>query len=160
MFFQLILDASPTEALRSGGIGAAGWGIALFVALIAAAIGLFALTRAMRRPEMEGLTPKRVKELWRQIEQTGSQGIMGAKLAVMEGDKLLDGVLKSMMMPGETMAERLKTAQYKYPNLQKVWWAHKLRNQLAHDSSSEITHRQAMTALKDFEAALKTLHVL
>lgn len=160
MFFQLIFDAAPSEPLRSGGLGAAGYGMALIAGLLAVAVVLALLTRAMRRPEMHGMTPQRVKELWKQIQQTGSQGIMGAKLAVMEADKLLDGVLKSMMMPGETMAERLKTAQYKYPGLQKVWWAHKLRNQFAHDSSSEITHRQAMTALKDFEAALKTLHVL
>jgi hypothetical protein len=160
MFFQLIFDAAPTEPLRTVGFGAAGYGIALFIGLIVVAIILLILTRSMRRPEMYGMTPARVKELWKQIEQTGKQGIMGAKLAVMEADKLLDGVLKSMMMPGDTMAERLKAAQYKYPNLQKVWWAHKLRNQFAHDSSSEITQRQAATALKDFESALKTLKVL
>lgn len=160
MFFQLILDAAPSEPVRTAGLGAAGWGIAIIVVLVVFSIVLQILTKALRRPEMHGMSPQRVKEIWKQIQQTGSQGIMGAKLAVMEADKLLDGVLKSMMMPGDTMAERIKAAQYKYRGLEKVWWAHKLRNQLAHDSSSEITHRQAATALKDFEAALKTLNVL
>jgi len=85
---------------------------------------------------------------------------MGAKLALLEADNLLDSGLKSIMMPGETLGERLKVAGYKYPNLKNVWWAHKLRNQLAHESSFQISQRQARQALDEFERALKTLNIL
>jgi hypothetical protein len=78
----------------------------------------------------------------------------------MEADKLLDHVLKSMSFPGETMAERLKLAEYKYASLRQVWPAHKLRNQLVHDPAFDMSVRQAKFALKEFKDALKVLNVL
>ena len=130
------------------------------VVLIVLGVAFQKLLHAMRRPDMYGLTPEKVRETWAQIEEMSGQGVMGAKLAVIEADKLLDGVMRSLIIPGETMGERLKSAQYKYKDINKVWPAHKLRNQLVHDSTFEITISQAKRALKDFEAALKTLHVL
>jgi hypothetical protein len=65
-----------------------------------------------------------------------------------------------MMLPGETLGERLKSAAYKYPNIRQVWGAHRLRNQLVHDSAFELSLRQAKGALRDYQAALKTLNVM
>jgi hypothetical protein len=162
MMFQIVAD---TGALATPMLGAGGgflplWivlGVFVFVALFFA---LHLLLRALRRPDLYGMTREKVKDMWKQIEHTSDQGVMGAKLAVIEADKLLDGVLKSMVMPGETLGERLRSAEYKYPNIKNVWPAHKLRNQLVHDSTFELSVRQAKSALKDFEAALKTLNVL
>jgi len=72
----------------------------------------------------------------------------------------LDHVLKAMAMPGTTLGERLKSAQYKYPKLSKVWWAHKIRNQLVHEASFSVNHRTAKSAIHEFEKALKELGVL
>lgn len=118
------------------------------------------LKRRLTRPELIGLTREQVAARWQQIRQTSRQGLMGAKLAIMEADTLLDSGLKSMAMPGETLGERLKVACYKYPKLHNVWWAHKLRNQLAHEATFQISQRQAQQALDEFEKALKTLNVL
>jgi hypothetical protein len=106
------------------------------------------------------MTRDQLLRRWQEVRQTSRQGLMGAKLALFEADALLDAGLKSLMMPGETLGERLKVACYKYPKLQSVWWAHKLRNQLAHDSSFQITQREADRALDEFERALKLLNVL
>ncbi len=81
-------------------------------------------------------------------------------MAIVEADKLLDSSLKSMTIPGETLGERLKFASYKYPELRKVWFAHKLRNQLVHEASFEISVGQAKSALHEYKKALKVLHVL
>lgn len=118
------------------------------------------LARKLRRPDMEGMTPARVKQLWGQIEHSAKQGTLGRKMAVIEADKLLDNVLKSMMLPGETLGERLKMAAYKYPKIRDVWNAHRLRNQLVHETSFELSEREANRALNDFEKCLKMLNVL
>lgn len=131
--------------------------VVLFVLL---GFAFFKLKKALTRPEMYGMSRDEVAKRWIEVRKTSEQGIMGAKLAIFEADTLLDGALKSIMMPGDTLGERLKVAGYKYPNLRNVWWAHKLRNQLAHDSAFQISQREARRALDDFEKALKTLNVL
>ena len=122
--------------------------------------GFFKLKKLLTRPEMYGMSREEVAKRWIEVRKTGEQGLMGAKLAIFEADALLDSGLKSIMMPGDTLGERLKVACYKYPALRNVWWAHKLRNQLAHDSAFQISQREARRALDDFEKALKTLNVL
>ncbi|MFH2232398.1 MAG: hypothetical protein ABII13_04515 [Patescibacteria group bacterium] len=133
------------------------------VALVIFAAIAFAVNKIKRlftRPEMYGMTREQVKERWEVIRRTSQDGVMGAKLAVMEADNLLDSALKSMTMPGNTLGERLKVACYKYPKLRSVWWAHKLRNQLVHESSFNLGKRQANKALDEFERALKILNLL
>jgi hypothetical protein len=163
MMFQLIVDSqnpAVTEPANTVGVLWPAIIVLGLVVLVILGIAFQKLLYAFRRPEMYGLTPEKVRETWEQIDQMSNQGVMGAKLAVIEADKLLDGVLRSLIFPGETMGERLKSAQYKFKDINKVWPAHKLRNQLVHDSTFEITVPQARRALKEFEAALRTLHVL
>lgn len=131
-----------------------------FLVLAALAWGIWKLKRLLTRPEMVGLTRDQLLARWSEIRQTSQHGLMGAKLAIIEADTLLDSGLKSLMMPGETLGERLKVACYKFPKLKNVWWAHKLRNQLAHDSTFQISQSEARRALDEFERALKILNVL
>jgi hypothetical protein len=138
-------------------------GVAAVVVLAALLFLIWAawkIKKLLTRPEMIGMTRDQLLKRWREIRQTSQHSLMGAKLALIEADTLLDSGLKSLMMPGETLGERLKVACYKYPKLRNVWWAHKLRNQLAHDSSFQITQREAERALDEFERALKVLNVL
>ncbi len=141
------------------------WLYILFaVAVIAFVIfviwGLWKLKRLLTRPEMVGMTRAEMQRRWLEVRQTSQLNMMGAKMALIEADTLLDSALKSLMMPGDTLGERLRVAGYKYPNLRNVWWAHKLRNQLAHDASFQVTQREVKRALDDFESALKVLNVL
>lgn len=164
MLFQFVFDGGNTltSALPSGTINFGSvLGIVLLIIIVGLliVIGIATAFRALTRPTLEGLNSKRLMEMWTEIEKTSDHGLMGAKLAVVEADKLLDTVLRKLHFPGETMGERLKTAAYKYPNISKVWGAHKLRNQLVHDATFEITVRQAKSAVKDFHAALKELNV-
>ncbi len=164
MIFQLLFDSGvPTAAAPAPAAIPAlwpAWALLGFVLLAMFGIVIQRLISSMRRPELHGMSREKVLATWAEIEKNANHGLMGAKLAVIEADKLVDGVMKSMLIPGETMGERLKAAQYSYPDIRKVWQAHKLRNQLVHDSTFEITHGQAKRALKDFHAALKTLRIL
>ncbi len=139
------------------------WPVWIILGVVAVAIVGILVQRilaSMRRPDLHGLSRERIQSTWLEIEKSSGMGIMGAKLAVIEADKLLDGVLKSMLIPGETLGERLKAAQYSYPNIKNVWPAHKLRNQLVHDATFEITASQARRAMADFKSALHTLRAL
>lgn len=139
------------------------WGLAAFMVaagLVLLAVLIVWLKKAFTRPETYGLSREEIIERWKQIRETSRQGVMGAKLSVMEADTLLDAALKSIAMPGETLGERLKVACYKYPKLHTVWWAHKLRNQLVHESSFQLSPSHARQALDAFEKALKILNLL
>lgn len=75
----------------------------------------------------------------------------------MEADKLLDHALREMNLPGNTMGERMKKVDDKFTNANHVWWAHKLRNQLAHEQDFNIDYNEASRALNAFRQALKDL---
>ena len=162
MMFQFIVQPSvdQTASVSPSNFAWVFWLVLAIIVILFAAIGIRKLMSLLRQPDLHGLDRKKIAEMWMEIEKTSDQGVMGAKLALIEADKLLDNVLKSMFMPGETLAERLKVAAYKYPKVRQVWNGHRLRNQLVHDSSFQVSPRQVKSALRDYEAALKTLNVL
>ncbi len=161
--FQIIFDTGAKTPVATAAVTTNMWPVWMvlgFVALVVIGILVQRLLASMQRPDLHGLSREKIKSTWEEIEKSSGMGIMGAKMAVIEADKLLDGVLKSMFIPGETLGERLKAAQYSYPNIKNVWPAHKLRNQLVHDSTFEITSSQARRALSDFKSALHVLRAL
>lgn len=142
-----------------------GIAVLIIVAAVAAVLFFrwlwFSLRKLLFKPELHGLGRSGIKASWDEIERLlGGPGEMSLKMAVLEADKLLDHVLKSMAMPGNTLGERLKFAAYKYPKIRKVWWAHKLRNQLVHESSFYLDPRMARRAVQTFKSTLKLLNVL
>lgn len=154
-----VSEAIPGTA-GGGGIGMLAWlGIVLLIGFFLL-IAVVAIKRMFARANLHGLTIEQIKRQWMEIEQIAGQSRMGQKMAIVEADKLLDAVLKSMAMPGTTLGERLKFACYKYPDLKKVWFAHRLRNQLVHETTFEIGDRDAKSAIGEYKKALKTLGVL
>lgn len=159
---QIVLQpSSPTLSEETGAVSDSTvviiFGVLFAVLLL---MGLVvSLVRKLQRPELNGLTPDKIKQLWVQIRQSAKQGKLGQKIAVIEADKLLDNVLKSLLIPGETMGERLKMAAYKYPRIKDIWPAHKIRNQLVHETSFEL-QGEAGWVLDDYEQALRLLRVL
>ena len=167
LLFQIVLQPSVADAsLANTGsetgpvVSSVGVGFAIVIGVILFASAVAMLIRKLSRPELDGLSPEKIKQIWKQILHASQQGVLGRKMAVIEADKLLDNVLKSMMIPGETLGERLKMAAYKYPKIRDIWSAHKLRNQLVHESSFELSGREASRAIHDYEKCLKMLNVL
>lgn len=78
-------------------------------------------------------------------------------LAILNADKLLDKALKERGMSGNTMGERMKSAQKIWTNANHVWTAHKLRNQIAHESDVQVELVTTKRALVAFKQALKDL---
>lgn len=95
---------------------------------------------------------------WLKIENSLSKNnARSYGMAVIEGDKLLDRALQEMGVAGKSMGERLKKIGNKLPEINQIWYAHKLRNQIAHESDYDISYEQARKALTIFRQALKDL---
>lgn len=78
-------------------------------------------------------------------------------VSVIEADKLLDRALMELGVPGKTMGERLKASSGRFSQLNSVWYAHKQRNQIAHEQDFNLDYNQAKHALATFRQALKDL---
>ncbi len=78
-------------------------------------------------------------------------------MAVIEGDKLLDRAMMEMGIPGKTMGDRLKKVGSNFSSENSIWYAHKLRNQIAHEHGFSVEYNQAKHALRVYRTALKDL---
>lgn len=77
------------------------------------------------------------------------------KQGVMDADKLLDYALAKKGFVG-TLGEKLKKAGSRFSDLNGVWQAHRLRNQIAHELK-DINIHEARRALKSFKQGLNDL---
>jgi len=136
-------------------------------ALIAALVFIFLIYRVYRviviffRGREYRLDKTGIKKQWQGIEDLLKKpGEMNYKLAVLEADKLLDYILKSMAMPGKDLSERLRFVSFKYNKLRRVRWAHAVRNQIVHEATFSINFSLAKKAVKEFKRALEELGAL
>jgi hypothetical protein len=140
-------------------------GLGILIAVVLAFLVIRAAWRGLRKllfqPKLVGLDRAGISTRWQGIEAMAKGvGEMQYKMALMEADKLLDHALKALAMPGETLGERLKFAAYKYPKISDVWWAHRLRNQLVHESSFHLDSTMAKKAVAQYGSALRLLNLL
>jgi hypothetical protein len=96
---------------------------------------------------------------WTEIVQRANTGTPeNLRWAVLEADSLVDLALKELRLPGDTMADRLanfRSEQIK--SLDKLWDAHRLRNELAHTPGFKLSTKQAERALIAFRDFLKEI---
>jgi hypothetical protein len=84
----------------------------------------------------------------------------GMAIAIIDADKLLDDVLKKRHFKGKTMGERLVSAQRQLSDNDAVWYAHKLRNRLVHETNVRLKKRDVQKALAGFRQGLRDLGAL
>jgi hypothetical protein len=94
---------------------------------------------------------------WLGIEKQLTRENTNLPMVVLEADKLLDQALRERGIKGETMGERMKIAKDTWSNANAVWTAHKLRNQIAHESGVVVSYDEARRALGAFKQALKDI---
>lgn len=124
-------------------------------------IGIVLLTIiASTRKKVPGLDQEEFRSKWLKIEGSVLDDEASSHLAILNADKLLDAALKARGFRGETMGERLKSARTSLSNNNAVWAAHKLRNQIAHESDVAIKSKTVRYALQAFKKALKDLGAL
>ncbi len=131
-------------------------GIFLAVVLIVALVVLVMIVLASQAGS--SLNKEEYRSSWLKIENNFQvDNLASYQVAVLEADKLLDKALRGRHIKGETMGERMKSAQNIWKNPDLVWSAHKLRNKLAHEADFEVKYKQAAQALRGFKQGLKDL---
>lgn len=103
-----------------------------------------------RRTGISEADKRYVSQKRSEIEQMAlSENIYELKHAVIEADKLVDYVLKAKGYHGETFADRLRSAESNIDHAvyQRLWDAHKLRNQIAHQDN-HISEQAMISAVK------------
>lgn len=102
------------------------------------------------------LDVNKYRSKWLGIErQLQKDNAASYQLCILNADKLLDQALKERGVKGETMGERMKLLQTTWSNANAVWGAHKVRNQVAHESDVQLSYDTARRTLASFKQALK-----
>lgn len=135
--------------------------IAVVVVVVAGGVYGFVTLRRMVRRWAFGAAREKIRTSWHDVEGLMARGDdMSARLAVMHADAVLDKALQLKCFPGDRFARRLEFAIHKYRSLKRVWWAHRLRNELSHDPHRTLRMGEARKAVATFKQALRELGAL
>jgi hypothetical protein len=82
--------------------------------------------------------------------------------AIIQADKLVDQALREIQAPGDTFGDRLKASEGRFGHdiYNHLWQAHKVRNQIAHETNFYVDRQDTEQALDGFERALSRLGAL
>lgn len=130
--------------------------IFLFSAVLIIGGLIFALMSFGSRGGRKHLDQDKYRQAWLTIEQSlQPNDVNSYQLVVLNADKLLDQALIERGQKGQTMGERLKNSKNLFNNRNLVWEAHKLRNQIVHETNFSLSYEQTKRALSGFKQALK-----
>lgn len=83
------------------------------------------------------------------------------KIAVIEADTFMDEALARAGFPGDTFGDRLMNMEPgALVSLDGVWWAHKVRNRLAHEADYFLRYTEAKQAVNYYQQALEELRLI
>lgn len=112
---------------------------------------------------VHGPEPEAANARWLDVEQKINSANPGDwRLAILEADIILDDMLREMGLPGDTLGERLKSADPSFFNtLQDAWAAHKIRNVIAHEGASyNLSYNEAKRAVDLFEKVFREFYYI
>lgn len=132
-------------------------GIFILVAvLLVAVVGVIFLVFSNKTSTK--LNTEKYQTKWLEIENSVTRDNHASwQLAILNADKLVDQALRERKFKGETMGERMKSAEKTWSNANHVWAAHKIRNQLAHETDVELSYDVTRRSLIAYKRALKDL---
>lgn len=105
---------------------------------------------------------KKMAKIWKGIRKR-LEGIQESeyKLAIIEADELLDGVLKKMGFAGETVRDKIdKVTPDILPSLERLKEARKVRDNILYDPDFRLSLEQAEKTLDVYEQAFQDLEAL
>lgn len=132
--------------------------IAIFLIGILLVSGALLAVIALTKKSGRTLNVARYQSQWLTIENELQRDNRATyQLAILHADKLVDAALRDRGIKGNTMGERMKSAQSIWKNPDHIWGAHKVRNRIAHEPDSEVTYEIAARSLVAYKQALKDL---
>lgn len=117
--------------------------------------------RSKKRSRSSVRDPK-LQERWQVIlKKAESNPPQSLTLAIVEADSFVDDILKKMDLGGEHMADRLeKLDRRDLKTVERLWQAHRIRNDLVHTPGFTIPSADAKSVLEDYEKFLKEIGFL
>jgi hypothetical protein len=105
---------------------------------------------------------KQIKKEWQKIEEHFFEGGENdLKIAIIKADNLLDEALRYGGITGKTLGDRLKKIKSsQLTDIDLVWQAHKLRNEIAHEKDFKLKRDLAEKTLGIYEKTLHELKIL
>ncbi len=128
--------------------------ILICLALVGFVVYLYKMLSSLRSFERQALYPEGISEnieeqrivnpSWeRVLDYTESLSESDWKLAIVEADIMLGELLEKLSVPGDTIGDKLKVIEKSdFTTLDKAWDAHKVRNQIAHESGFRLSQRE------------------
>lgn len=133
-------------------------GLLIFFAAILIVGGLVLVVITLTKGGGSAIDQDKYRSNWLKIEQTLQKDQTASyHLTVLNADKLLDQAMKDLHVKGQTMGERLKVVTPRLKNRNATWAAHKLRNQIAHETDVQVSYDTARRALASFKQALRDI---
>jgi hypothetical protein len=101
----------------------------------------------------------KLKSKWMKVASKLESGIDSEyKLAIIEADSLFDEVLKNIGYKGEDLTEKLsKMKKDVLPSIDEIVKSHKIRDNIVHDPSYNLTYEEAKSVLEAFRKGLEEL---
>jgi len=102
------------------------------------------------------------RDRWQEVvKRLALQTPDAMRLSVIEADALVDSILKDLGFEGGHMADRLsKITPESLACIDRLWHAHRLRNELVKTPDFSISESDAQKAIGDYEAFLKEIKIL
>lgn len=135
----------------------AGTTIAAVAAVVLLLALIFGVGFLQRRPRT--LKPEYFQRKWQDLQKMCADKATWP-LAIINADKLLDEALRKRHFKGKSMGERLVAAQREFSSNDSVWFGHKLRNRLVHESDVKLKETDVKQALMGLRQGLKDLGAL
>ncbi len=133
--------------------------VIILIVLIVFWLG-FVFFKLFRKPKFDH-NKEIIQKKWKNIEShIKTKDLAYYKVAIIEADNLLDFALKSLLIPGSDLGQRLKVISARQPEIRFIWEAHKIRNKLAHEHNFVLKKKDAERAIKQFKKALQILGFL
>lgn len=121
-----------------------------------AALGL--ITFVAKRPRKD-LDRQYFTKKWNELQKLCGKSETWP-MAVIQADSLLDEALRKRHFKGKTMGERLVSAQRTMTDNDTMWFGHKLRNKLVHETDIQLTEKEVKKALLGLRQALRDVGAL
>lgn len=130
----------------------------LFLILLLAfvLIDILIVAYVLYRQTRRRLSPVIIREAqkhWKQIIRGSDE-----RHAILEADKLLDYVLGHMGYRGN-LGNKLKQSSGRFRNINKIWQAHKVRNNIAHQINYKVDEKTYRATMLIFKEAFKDLKI-
>lgn len=123
--------------------------LAVFI-IVDVLIVLYVVYRRMRR-KVSQKEKQKIQKNWKAIIRQKDM-----KHAIMDADKLLDHALYVLGYKGN-MGTKLKKSARLFKNINKVWAAHKIRNNIAHQINYQVDEKIYRNAMLAFKQAFQDL---